>query len=547
MRAERLRRWHRKALRALSSRDFTAAQRACERLLEIEPNFAGADFVAAVCSLESGKPADAAGGFARATALDPERAEYWAQYARCLAELGRHADARACVERAAALPRRDALTLDTLGNVLTRLGRHAEAATQFEAAVGFQPDNPQFHYNLATALLFCGELARAAAAYERVLELDPDNARAHLALADMQDGAPSAERIARLEGALARAGGHVDQALILRQALAKSLEAGGDTAQAFTHWEQGKNAKKAELRYTIAEDNAIFSAFERAFATRDTLDQRPGEPSAAPVFVLGLPRSGTTLVERMLASHSAIASGGELLYFPFSVSEAGASRSRNLIDPEALPQALRQDPAAIGRRYLELARTVVGDAGRFIDKLPLNFFFIGFIRQALPNAKIVCLRRGALDTCFASFRQLFALNFAHYRYALSLADTAEYFARFETLMAHWDELFPNAICHVRYERLVSEPESECRRLLDYLGLEFEPAVLDFANNTTPVATASAVQVRRPLHRGSVGAWRRYARQLEPLRQCLEALGVEVGVEAEAADAAASGRAGGPAA
>lgn len=407
---------------------------------------------------------------------------------------------------------------------------------QFEIATQLAPGNSQFHYNLATALMFCGELERAEATYERVLEIDPDSARTHLALADMQEGPPPPERIARLKAALERAGGHVDQALLLRQALARGLEASGDTAGAFAHWDLGKSAKKAQIGYTIAEDEAIFSAFEQAFPVSGGAESRPGEPSDAPIFVLGLPRSGTTLVERMLASHSAIASGGEMLYFPYSIGEAGQSRSRNLIDPSVLPRVLDHDPAAIGQHYLELARSVVGDARHFIDKLPLNFFFIGFIRRALPNAKIIALRRGALDSCLASFRQLFALNFPHYRYALSLADTAEYFARFEALMAHWDRLYPDAICHVRYEDLVAQPEAECRRLLDHIGLEFEPAVLDFEHNAAPVATASAVQVRRPLHRGSVGAWRRYATELEPVRRRLEALGVEV----EADDEAASG-------
>jgi hypothetical protein len=216
------------------------------------------------------------------------------------------------------------------------------------------------------------------------------------------------------------------------------------------------------------------------------------------------------------------------MHFPAVVWQACGSRNPRLIDIDGLPAALAADPAAIGSAYLERARTTVGDAGRFIDKLPLNFLYVGFLRRALPNARIVCLRRGALDTCLANFRQLFALGFPHYRYSLSLTDTAEYFALFEQLMAHWDRQFPGAVYHVRYEHIVADPETEVRRLLAHLELEFEPAVMSFHSNASPVATASAVQVRRPIHQRSVGAWHRYADQIEPLRRRLLELGVDTG-------------------
>ena len=201
-------------------------------------------------------------------------------------------------------------------------------------------------------------------------------------------------------------------------------------------------------------------------------------------------------------------------------------RGHSGLKPDSIEPALSRDPAWIGNRYLELARMAVGQAERFIDKLPLNFFLVGLIRRSLPNAKIVCLRRGALDTCLASFRQLFALGFRYYRYALSLEDTAEYYAMFDRLMAHWDALYPGEILRLQYERLVDDTETEARRLLDFVGLDYEERVLDFDSNPAPVATASAAQVRRPVYRGSVGAWQRYAAELEPLKRRLEALGID---------------------
>jgi tetratricopeptide (TPR) repeat protein len=497
-------------------------------MLEIEPHHADAYFIAAVATLEGGFAADALGGFEKATAIDPDRAEYWAQMARCYDLLGRERDALACVERAARLPIADPLSFDTLGNVLVRNSRYAEAANYFERAVHLAPRHAQFQYNLATARMYCGELAAATAAYERVLAVDPDHGRAHLALAEMLEGQPPPGRVEALEAALRRVAGDVDRELVIRQALALTLEAAGDRPRAFAQWSQGKAAKKQALGYTIDEDRKIFSAFESTFDEVACVDPRPGDPSDAPVFVLGLPRSGTTLVERILASHSAVTSGGELMHFPVVVRQASGGHNPRLIDVDALPAALAADPAVIGAAYLERARTVVGDAVRFIDKLPLNFFYVGFIRRALPNARIVCLRRGALDTCLANFRQLFALGFPYYRYSLSLTDTAEYFALFERLMAHWDRRFPGAVYHLRYEQLVADPETEVRRLLGHLGLDFEPAVLSFHSNEAPVATASTVQVRRPIHQRSVGAWRRYADEIEPLRRRLRELGIDSG-------------------
>ena len=497
-------------------------------MLEIEPHHADAFFIAAVATLEGGFPADAMGGFEKATAIDPDRAEYWAQMARCCDMLGRERDALFCVERAARLPIADPLSFDTLGNVLVRNSRYAEAAAYFERAVRLAPRHAQFQYNLATARMYCGELAAAAAAYERVLAVDPDHGRAHLALAEMLEGQPPPGRVEELEAALCRVAGDVDRELVIRQALALTLEAAGDRPRAFAQWTLGKTAKRQKSGYTIDEDRVIFSAFEAVFDEVACADQRPGDASGAPIFVLGLPRSGTTLVERILASHSAVTSGGELMHFPAVVRQAGGGGNPRLIDVDGLPTALAADPAAIGAAYLERARTVVGEATRFIDKLPLNFFYVGFLRRALPNARIVCLRRGALDTCLANFRQLFALGFPYYRYSLSLTDTAEYFALFEKLMAHWDRRFPGAVYHLHYEQLVADPETEVRRLLAHLGLEFEPAVLSFHSNEAPVATASTVQVRRPIHQRSVGAWRRYADEIEPLRRRLLELGVDTG-------------------
>jgi tetratricopeptide (TPR) repeat protein len=520
----RAQRWHRRALRALDAGDLEGADRACSKTLELDPEHADALFILATCELRRGHPIEALPHFERAVALVPNRADYWARHASCLAQLNRHAEALESVARANDCLPADAATRDTLGSVLTLAGRHAEAAEQFAAAIELAPRDSRFRFNYAIALKNSGDLESAEKAYERTLELDPNHLLAELALAEHFASPGQTQRIERLEAALARVRGKVDSELIVHQALARLLEADGRYREAFAHFAQGRRAKKAAVRYTIDADRRIFSSIEALFTPESVADSVTGADSAAPIFVMGMPRTGTTLVDRILSSHSAITSGGELSSMAQSVWEAGG-RQGPMVNPESWPRALTLDPCDMGERYLAHAATQVGSADRFVDKWSLNYYFVGFIRRALPNARIVCLRRGALDTCIANFRHLFSIHHAGYRYALSLEDTAEYFALFERLMGHWDVLFPGAIYHLRYEDLVTDFDEAVPRLLDYLDLPYEDAVKHFQDNAAAVATASSVQVRKPLYQSSVGAWRRYEAELGPLTQRLTDLGV----------------------
>lgn len=524
--AARVERQHGRALSAFAAGNLDAALAACDKTLELDPDHVDANFIAGVCALKQGRYPAARPRLERAATLAPNRADCQAELGRCLAMLGRNAEALAAAGRAAALSPADATTHDTIGAVYTLAGRHEKAAQRFESAVRLWPENAEFLNHLATALTFCGELERAEAIFERVLEIDPHHVLTHLALADNLQGPPPPGRIEQLETTLERVRGNTDAELFMRQALGRTLEAAGETGRAFAEWDRAKRAKKAAVGYSIGQDKALFQAIERLFPPDSVPESRPGAASSAPVFVIGLPRTGTTLVERILSSHSGVTSGGELSSLPQAVREASGVAQLNLIDPKGLPRSLAADPKRLGERYLELARTVTGDAERFVDKQPLNFFYVGLIRRVLPNAKIVCLRRKALDTCLASFRHLFAPNFRYYRYALTPEDSAEYFALFTRLMAHWDRLFPGAICHVGYERLVSDFDAEARRLVDFLELDFEEGVADFTRNQSPVATASAVQVRQALHRRSVGAWRRYETELQRARKRLVELGID---------------------
>ena len=239
-----------------------------------------------------------------------------------------------------------------------------------------------------------------------------------------------------------------------------------------------------------------------------------------------MPRTGTTLVDRVLSSHSAIVSAGELTNFGLLLKRAVKTSSSFVLDAETLEKIPEVDLAEIGRAYIESTMHIHGGASYFIDKMPLNFFYAPAILAALPQARIIVLRRSAMDTCLSNFRQLFRTNYSYYNYAFDLTDTARFYARFDSLMRHWEEqLPPSRYMETRYEDLVHNFEHEARKLISFCGLEWENACLSFHENVAPVATASSVQVRSPIYSSSIGRWKKYGDALSGLSEALRKEGV----------------------
>ena len=299
-----------------------------------------------------------------------------------------------------ALPE-DALGRDTMGCVYARLGEHAASVPHFREAVRLAPGNVSFHYNLAAALNFIGDIAGAEAAAEALLAIDPDYARGHHLLAGLRKQTAESNHVARLEAALGRAAAG-DARLLIGYALAKELEDLGEQQAAFARLYAANAEHRARLPYTFERDAANFDAIERVWPRVAAAPVR-GAPQEAPIFVIGMPRTGTTLVDRILSSHPEVWSAGELQAMPLAVKMASGTRSRTVLDRETIEAAARADLGAIGRDYMARARTHAGAReGRFTDKFPGNFHYAGFIARALPEARIVCLRRHPLDTVLAT-------------------------------------------------------------------------------------------------------------------------------------------------
>lgn len=512
------------AERQLARRAYEAAHGLSLRVLQADPTAGGAWLILGLIAAEHGRFDRAAELFQRAADLAPQDARARAQLGRALIALNRQDEAVAAVE-AVAPSSVDALTADTVGVVLSRAGRHARAVPFFEAATAARPDNAAFLYNLAASRQFSGDFTGAEAAYAACLALEPGHYRAWSSRVALRRQTPQANVITELEALFHQPSGDPDRALHLGHALAKTFEDLGDAETALAWLVRAKAAKRAAVAHDPARDDALFTAA----ATTARPPRRPGFGSDLPVFVVGLPRTGTTLVDRIISSHPRAASAGELTNFALIVKRAAGTASNLVLDPETLAAANDLDLAAVGEAYVQSVAALRGDAGRLVDKMPLNLFYAGLIHRALPEARIICLRRDPMDACLANYRQLFATAFSYYAYGYDLEHVGRYYLGFDRLVAHWRATLPaDRFTEVAYEAIVADQEGETRRLLDFCGLDFDPACLAFHENAAPVATASSVQVRQPLYASSVGRWRRYGAGLDPLRRVLEAGGIAVG-------------------
>jgi tetratricopeptide (TPR) repeat protein len=510
---------------ALARGEHQAALAAAERWRTEAPNEPEAHFLAGISAASLGRVTAGVALIEAAVERDP-RGEYQAQLAR-LYTLVRRDDAAARSLRAAETsPPTDALGRDTMGCVYARLGDHVASVPHFAEAVRLAPANAAFRYNHAAALSFVGRQDEAERALEALLALAPTDARAHHLLAGLRRQTPDRNHVERL-GAARKAASTPRDRLLIGYALAKELDDLADPGKAFAILAETNAEHRATLPYRFADDAAVFDAVEAAWLRSASMGASV-RPEAAPIFIVGMPRTGTTLVDRILSSHPEVESAGELQAMPLAVKAAAGTRSRTVLDPETIRAAASADPGAIGRDYLARALAhVPGGKARFVDKFPGNVFYAGMIARALPNAAIVCLRRNPMDTILANFRNLFAISSRYYDYSYDLLDIAAYYHRFDRLMARWQQALPGRILELDYELLVSDQEHQTRRLLDHCGLHWSQSCLDFHANTAPVSTPSAAQVRRPLYKDAVNRWRRHADALAPARDFLEDHGIAV--------------------
>lgn len=511
---------------AYNLRDWPRTYRLAEQMLSFHPDLAEARYAAGVAALEMRQIGPALAHLERAARLEPERPGFGVQFARALQAARLDDQARAEADRVRPLVDTDPALLDVLGGIYGELGASEAALGAYGRAVELVPDHPGYRYNLATASIALGQSSQAGREIEACLAAEPHFWRAHLTLANLRRQTASDNHVQRLERLLSRHRDEPMARMCLNLALAKEYEDLERYPESFAHLTEGKATARQGISYDREQDRTVFAALERAFATPST-PRTEGDPSREPIFVFGMPRSGTTLVERILASHPDVSMAGELLNFGMALRLGWGSRPPIWHDPDIAQHVSELDWHDIGKSYLQSTRPRTGHTARFVDKFPFNFLHAGFIANALPQARMICLRRHPMDTCLGNFRQLFAEKLPYYHYSFDLLDIGHYYTQFDRLMALWRRVIPRRILEVDYEALVADQEGTTRRILAFCDLPWNDACLHFEKNQAPVVTASALQVRQPIYRSAIGHWEHYAPQLADLRRLLTDAGIAV--------------------
>jgi len=509
-----------RAAEALSTGNLAVAEQLCRQVLALEPRNVAAVRLFADVGVRLGRMDDAESLLEYCLGLAPDFHLARHDYASLLFKRMRFPEALREVESLLrAEPNRPSHLL-LKAAILAQTGDTDQAVGIYDAVLQQYPNQPRVHLNRGHALKTVGRQADAVAAYRTAIGLQPKLGEAYWNLSDLKTFRFDNADVARMREQLNDVSVSEEDFVHLSFALGKALEDQGDFDASFHHYANGNSARRRRVHWDADEHHAGMERIA-GFFRPELFEARShsGNPSPAPIFIVGMPRAGSTLLEQMLASHSQVEGTMELpdiMSIARRLSGANA-RDRALRYPDILATLTDDDLAALGTEYLERSKVHRSGAAFFIDKMPNNFVHIGLIHLILPKAKILDARRHPMACCFSVFKQLFASG---QNFSYSLEETGRYYRDYVELMSHWNSVLPGRIHRVDYEAMVTETESEIRRVLAFCGLAFEPACLDFHRTERAVRTASSEQVRQPIYRGAIDQWRNYESHLAPLKKAL---------------------------
>ncbi len=518
LRVDPAREWLAKAVELHRAGKLDEAEGIYRQILRRDPKHLEALRLLAQIGMQSEHYGEAERLLKRAVEAAPDYLAAWIDLSRTQLERLDLEGARVSIDRAAAMNPGSALVQLHLASVLARSGQHEEAVATYRRAAALNPAGPAPWVGLGNTLKTIGRQGEAIAAYRQAATLRPGYSEAWWSLSNLKTFHFTDGEVEAMRGQLAAESMSDETRAQFSFALAKALEDRGEYARAFELYADGNRLRRARERYDPVQteliNQRIRTVFDAAFLARHA---GAGDPDPAPIFVVGLPRSGSTLIEQILGSHSQVDATHELPEAGRLLRRIGRGRKDGLAYPEAAREFEAGDWAAFGRAYLDDTYRYRRGAARFVDKMPNNFPTIGLLALALPNARFINARRHPIDTCLSCFRQLFARG---QPFTYDLAELGEYYLEYENMMAHWRVVLPGRVLDVQYEDVVADQPGQARRLLEFCGLPFEDACTRFWETERAIRTASSEQVRQPIYHTSVGAWRNYERELAPLIEIL---------------------------
>ena len=517
------------ARQAIAQKDWLKVQSLAEQILRTEPNNADGFYLLGTVHRVNRRNLESLEAYKRGLDLDPSRYDMAVELANMYSVLRRNAEAAAVLGKYDSALSESPRYSDLAGTIYTEVGLAEKAWPLFKRANELQPRVDFFQANLATCAVFLGKVDEAHEIYLRLLERFPDHRKNHYQLSRLKK-ASDYQHIDQMKAILASSKEKIDRDVPLYFGIAKELEDLEQWDECFEYYRQACDAVLSITQYQptadIAVIDSIIELFDQSWFDQIVPPAKSGtaDTDKTPIFIIGLPRTGTTLVERILSSHSEVSSLGETLFLQMGIRKLSGVQNKPTIDGEMLQAIAAQDLAALAKDYMQAVDYRVGDTPLFIEKLPLNFLYVGLIAKAWPNAKIVHMVRNPMDACFSMYKQVFTWA---YKYSYSIEHLGEYYVAYNRLRKHWNAMLGDKVIEVNYEDLIHDQESQTRQLLERLGLGFEEGCLHFEKNTAPSTTASSVQVRAKVHSGSIGKWRRFEAQLAPLRAHLEANNIDV--------------------
>jgi tetratricopeptide (TPR) repeat protein len=492
---------------------------ACDQMNQQFPEFEIGWYTSSHLAMKLNQPQLAVRAIDRAIQLSPGKPEWLFQRVEILAAMGDLTAARETAEQLSDHSFQSASVAASFARSLSYLGMHEASRRHCRRAVELEPNESQYHFSLAAAERSLGNIRAAHDAVTRCIELHPGHDEAHLFRSGLETQSAEANNVDSLLEAYARPEGGARHQMIICFALAKELDDIGEYRKSFDFLSKGASLRRSHMQYEPEKDLDAIKIIQEIYTSEKFDGHIEGHINAAPIFVIGMPRTGTTLVQRILGSHSVVHSAGELESFSLELEEhckhALEEELDTLADLVAVSPAI--DFMALGEGYIAGTRLHAGTSAHFVDSFPMNFLYAGLIHLALPKAKIVLLERDPMDTCYTLFKNLFD---GSYPYSFDLEELANYVVAYHRLIDHWQTVIPGVMHIVNYEELVTKPRPVVEGLLNYCGLSWEDACMQFYEGAHAPTASSEAKARNMYFQSTIGKWRNYEDQLKPVSDIL---------------------------